>query len=354
MTTKLLQHVEAMQDRMRTYIQPGVAYVEVDGKQHDVDSLSSNEGFINDMIYLLDGPEQREAQFDYMAESARTASGHFHGDLVYMSHLEDAFAAFTAAAREIDRIKKLLFYGEDPKKDRYRLLPQHPEDRTMFEALGIMTYAARSSDNECLAMDGPAAQRAAFILHAILGVASEAGEQVEAIETTMATGKFDAINLMEESGDTKWYLAMLLRALGFAWDEDERRNIAKLRDRYPEKFTTQLANDRNLSAERATLEGQRDMFEPHPDQTSPMTVGREAFEDEPTFDAEQVAAAQDMDASAPGYDPLASRRAVKDAERVKTQFEGLPVADTREGIGAQPVGTHGDPASPLGSRGYGE
>lgn len=328
MTTKLLQHMAAMQSAATAYLVPE-PYREQTPPGEAVEPHGSpgrDALFAADMIYFLDGPEQREAQFDYMAESARTASGHFHGDLVHMSHIEDAFASFAAAAREIDRIKKLLFYGEDHAKGRYRLLPQHPEDRTLFEGLGILTYAARSSDNECLAMDGPAAQRATFILHAILGVASEAGEQVEAIEATFASGKFDAINLMEESGDTKWYLAMLLRALGFAWDEDERRNIAKLRDRFPDKFTTELANNRNLSAERATLEAQPDMF----------------------------AEPQDVDASAPGYDPLASRRAVKDADRVKTQFEGLPVADTREGIGAQPVGTHGDPASPLGSRGYGE
>lgn len=259
MTTKLLQHVEAMQGHASHYLEPG-PYVDRNAIQQ-VGMAPEAIAFANDMLYCLDGPEQREAQFDYMAESARTASGHFHGDLVHMSHLADAFASFTAAAREIDRIKKLLFYGEDHAKGRYRLLPQHEHDRTVFEALGVITYAARKSDQEEMTPDGEAGQRAAFILHAILGVASEAGEQVEAIETTLATGKFDA---------------------------------------------------------------------------------------------EQVAAAQDMDANAPGYDPLASRRAMKDADRVKTQFEGLPVADTREGIGAQPVGTHGDPASPLGSRGYGE
>lgn len=346
MTTKLLQHTEAMQDRMRAYIEPTPEYVSLDGQSSKVvmglEQPVRNNLFAQDMIYLLDGPEQREAQFDYMAESARTASGHFHGDLVHMSHLEDAFASFTAAAREIDRIKKLLFYGEDVKKDRYRLLPQHDGDRTVFEALGVITYAARKSDQEELTPDGEAGQRAAFILHAILGVASEAGEQVEAIERTLATGEFDGVNLMEESGDVKWYLAMLLRALGFAWDEDERRNIAKLRDRYPEKFTTQLANDRNLSVERATLEGQRDMSDPR---------GAASSSDE----ASSIAGAY-MHHEDPKVRTLAASVMRQDdsARRVQTQFEGMTPADSREGIGAVPVGTSGDPASPLGPRGYGE
>lgn len=262
MTTKLLQHMAVMQGVAADWIAPG-EYREhfgqtslgLEGTDDEAGQADRDRAFALDMVYMLDGPEQREAQFDYMAESARTASGHFHGELVHMSHLADAFASFTAAAREIDRIKKLLFYGEDHAKGRYRLLPQHEHDRTVFEALGVITYAARKSDQEEMTPDGEAGQRAAFILHAILGVASEAGEQVEAIEHTLATGRFDAINLMEESGDTKWYLAMLLRALGFAWDEDERRNIAKLRDRYPEKFTTEAANERDLDAERAILEG---------------------------------------------------------------------------------------------------
>lgn len=55
----LNKHIETMQDRARSYLEPGV-YVDRAGGEL-TDSYQA-DGFIDDMIYLLDGPEQREAQ----------------------------------------------------------------------------------------------------------------------------------------------------------------------------------------------------------------------------------------------------------------------------------------------------
>lgn len=45
--------------------------------------------FANDMVYMLDGPEQRAAEaelsFDYVAEAELTLSRQFHGELVATS-----------------------------------------------------------------------------------------------------------------------------------------------------------------------------------------------------------------------------------------------------------------------------
>jgi hypothetical protein len=65
---------------------------------------------------------------------------------------------------------------------------------------------------------------------------------------------FDAVNLIEECGDVQWYEAMLCRALGTDFDTVQRTNIAKLKARFPDKFTEESANNRDLEIERSILE----------------------------------------------------------------------------------------------------
>lgn len=184
--------------------------------------------------------EQKD--FNYLAESERTASGKFHGKLVDFHKFLEVLTQFNVAAQNLDRYKKLLFYGEDANKQRFR-------DNNIANKDGYSITEAFSDDNE-------SEIKARYILHAILGVMTEAGEMGEAIRAALTgqPGGLDDVNLLEESGDVKWYLAMLARALGNAWDDDERCNIAKLRARFPDKFNSEAANNRDLDNERTILE----------------------------------------------------------------------------------------------------
>jgi len=76
------------------------------------------------------------------------------------------------------------------------------------------------------------------ILHAALGVASEAGEFADPVKKAIFYGKpVDLVNMDEEVGDILWYLALYCNTRGIIMGELMDRNIAKLRKRYPEKFT---------------------------------------------------------------------------------------------------------------------
>lgn len=191
---KLLQHFKRMQDCAARYILPNDnAYIDVEGIDDRVAVGSSqpvrNRLFANDMLYLLDGPEQREAQaeasFDYQTEALRTESG--------LEPIAD-FAWLTDA---------------NPSR----------------------------------------------LLHAAMGMATEAGEFLDPIKKHLFYGKpLDLVNLREEVGDLLWYIAIACDALDTTIDAEMQRNIAKLRKRYPEKFTSEAANERDLTAERAILE----------------------------------------------------------------------------------------------------
>lgn len=93
------------------------------------------------------------------------------------------------------------------------------------------------------------------ILHASMGLSTEAGELLDAMKKHIFYGKkLDMVNLQEELGDIFWYAAQLADAAGFTFEDTMEKNIAKLKARYPDRFTEKDAVIRNLDVERKILE----------------------------------------------------------------------------------------------------
>lgn len=93
------------------------------------------------------------------------------------------------------------------------------------------------------------------LLHAGIGLNTEAGEFLDAIKKTVFYGKeLDRVNLKEELGDILWYVAVAMDELGTDFETEMKRNIDKLQLRYPEKFTVHHAENRQLDKERKLLE----------------------------------------------------------------------------------------------------
>lgn len=92
------------------------------------------------------------------------------------------------------------------------------------------------------------------LLHAGLGLATEAGEFLDVIKRRLFYGDPEsAKNLGEELGDVLWYVAIACEALDIDLGEVMRKNINKLKVRYPEKFTQENALNRDLDREGAEL-----------------------------------------------------------------------------------------------------
>lgn len=109
-------------------------------------------------------------------------------------------------------------------------------------------YHDQEGDNKLLATR---------LSHAVLGLTGEVGELATAIEHWLHYGQsLDVINISEEIGDCAWYLALACNALGISLDEVLVKNITKLKARFPEKYTNQLAAEegRNRQLERKVLE----------------------------------------------------------------------------------------------------
>ena len=92
-------------------------------------------------------------------------------------------------------------------------------------------------------------------MHAIIGIATEAAELVEAATDAMDSREpLDVVNLREEIGDILWYSTFLAKSLGTTLDECAATNTRKLRKRFPNNFTDEQAINRDVDSEREVLE----------------------------------------------------------------------------------------------------
>jgi len=70
-----------------------------------------------------------------------------------------------------------------------------------------------------------------------LGLGGESGECADLIKKHVGHGHpLDEAKLVKELGDVLWYIATLADELGVSLSEVAERNVAKLKERYPEGF----------------------------------------------------------------------------------------------------------------------
>lgn len=104
------------------------------------------------------------------------------------------------------------------------------------------------------------------LLHACMGLATEAGECLDIVKKHIFYGKeVDLVNVEEELGDLLWYKNVaisVLNEMGYHTNDEQImvKNIAKLRARYGENFSEKAALNRNLLTERKILEDKHPMI----------------------------------------------------------------------------------------------
>ena len=80
--------------------------------------------------------------------------------------------------------------------------------------------------------------------HAVLGLASEAGEVAGMLQKVYQGHPFDPQHAQKELGDCLWMIAEACEALGVDMDEVMQQNIDKLRARYPDGFDAERSRCR--------------------------------------------------------------------------------------------------------------
>jgi len=183
---------------------------------------------------------------DYLAASARTASGQLHQALITPELLQAVLSQAIAAGQQADALKKTLFYGKALGA------PFGSAQGTALDSAPLPERSRREGTTDSpVSCDLQAINP--DILHAALGLYTEATEMLESVLATLQGKRFDSVNAFEECGDCEWYLAMFYRALGRTPEEARTANIAKLQARYPDRFSGVQAVQRDLDKERAIL-----------------------------------------------------------------------------------------------------
>jgi len=168
---------------------------------------------------------------DYVKATARTWTGEFHGRLVnnYRLH-QDIDEAISVLDVKLDDAKKALFYGQEE--------------------------TSRISSRSEVLSDAFDTGKRKDILHAALGIATEAGEILKAISVRFIRADIDEVNLAEELGDLMYYVARMADAIGVDLLDVMKTNIEKLESRFPEEFTQEDALNRDREKEREILESE--------------------------------------------------------------------------------------------------
>jgi NTP pyrophosphatase (non-canonical NTP hydrolase) len=139
---------------------------------------------------------------------------------------------------EVDQLKRSIFYGS-----HYAGASEEFQETPIF--------VGKDSEKS----DHPTPD----MLHSALGVFTEAAEFLEAIlASTFEGNEFDETNAIEELGDLEWYMAVMRQRLRVSQEKVQRINIAKLRARYPQKFASADALERDHDNERSVLESASD------------------------------------------------------------------------------------------------
>lgn len=194
----------------------------------------------------------------------------------------NALCLMRSIAGALDLIKKKMYYGKEIDKaefqeffedatSRFAMLNDMVQAgaenevkgftdlaRQVFEAKGASAdeinkgIAAIEDSNTQLSL---LADNYIREIHTAIGIFTESGELAECLLKALHEGgELDKVNFAEELGDVDWYKAIGHDVTGVSEDVIRAKIIAKLRKRYPEKFTSENALNRDLAAERAILE----------------------------------------------------------------------------------------------------
>lgn len=167
----------------------------------------------------------------FIQDAIRTKSDKFYNTELNIGEVLDILENNIENLQTLDAVKKKLFYNKPTD-----LLKEEAEVNPWLDE-----YTPKQVD----------------LIHAILGIATEAGELLEALHRFVLDKEgFDVVNLKEECGDLFWYQAILADATDNTFEGIQTTVIAKLKKRFPDKFTEEDANNRDLVAEREILENE--------------------------------------------------------------------------------------------------
>jgi hypothetical protein len=184
----------------------------------------------------------------YQSDANQTCSPMTPEQVQRLAQCAAAIGYMTDVARPAlhlaDVIKKYVYYGREPD----RPIPHFIKNPTA----SMRTVLAVPDDKKQNVLD---------LIHGIIGCLSEGEEDLTNLKMLaqgLQTTTEQEINMMEETGDKAWYLALIARGLGLKLDSVLVANIRKLHAKRFKGgvYSNDAANNRNLEEEAKALANQ--------------------------------------------------------------------------------------------------
>ncbi|MBQ5444335.1 MAG: nucleoside triphosphate pyrophosphohydrolase family protein [Erysipelotrichaceae bacterium] len=98
---------------------------------------------------------------------------------------------------------------------------------------------------EAMAFLNPGIEEKDVLLNALMGLSAESGEALDLLKKHLFQGhELNKEDLIKELGDVAWYLAEASYSLDVDLSEVLEKNIAKLKDRFPNGFEAEKSMHR--------------------------------------------------------------------------------------------------------------
>jgi len=159
--------------------------------------------------------------------------------------LERILVCLISAGTLLDMVKKNVFYGKpiDAQKwwNNAAILNEEGSRLNTGEYIQLINRDVIKVDPR--------------LFHSLVGISTESAELLEILIKSINGQTADAVNIKEELGDLEWYVAIGVDAMKTDLDSILDKTIAKLRARYPDKFDSDKAINRNIEVEQKILKG---------------------------------------------------------------------------------------------------
>lgn len=196
-----------------------------------------------ELVYVV---QKKKMEFDEFVENAIRTENLVVPLNMNQQSLSIIIDSFISLGNVLDQIKKNSFYGREFNE---QLIEENLANAMEF--VEDLDFFWNSDKKHTITSD----ETESRVLHGIIGCTTEVVELLEAVNKSILVEEpLDRTNVLEECADLLWYIAIIFNTLGANPSNVMETVINKLKERYPDKFTSEAAINRDVVAERKILE----------------------------------------------------------------------------------------------------
>lgn len=242
----IMESLEDMQQKLRRYEEEPFYCWGVEQKE---------EAGLMGMVQLLRFDEQADScSFVYMLGCNYWNQG--YGTEILKAVFRFAFEELEVQRILADHMTKNIASGKVMEKAGMKHIGT---ETGKYEKMGILYDAeiyeicnenqqgltANEYQRQAMTLLNPALNRKDVLINGVMGLCGESGEAIDIVKKHLHQGHpLDKEKLAKELGDIAWYLAETAYALDIPLEQILRMNLEKLKNRYPEGFSTERSMNR--------------------------------------------------------------------------------------------------------------